>query len=219
MSSRDRGGQNAETGQSAVDVETLISLAVHASPVGMLVVDDRGVILFANREAERHFGFSVENLAGLPVESLVPGPAGLRHASLRQSFIERPESHRMGPGRYLLGRRQDGSEFPIEVGLNPVQRGRPHVRPGLGGGHHGAAECRNRGAPWCRRIGWPSRRSSPISRRRSSTSRRIPSTRPSPKPCNALARRSTSTAPSCGCARKAATISTPRSAGPGRACR
>ena len=121
MPSRDTGGPNAETGQSAVDVETLISLAVHASPVGMLVVDDRGVILFANREAERHFGFSVENLAGLPVESLVPGPAALRHASLRQSFIEQPESRRMGVGRYLFGRRQDGSEFPIEVGLNPVR--------------------------------------------------------------------------------------------------
>ena len=121
MSSRDTGGPNAETGQSAVDVETLINLAVHASPVGMLVVDDRGVILFANREAERHFGFSVENLAGLPVESLVSGPAALRHASLRQSFIEQPESRRMGVGRYLFGRRQDGSEFPIEVGLNPVR--------------------------------------------------------------------------------------------------
>ena len=151
MSSRDTGGPNAETGQSAVDVETLIGLAVHASPVGMLVVDDRGVILFANREAERHFGFSVEHLAGLPVESLVPGPAALRHASLRQSFIERPESHRMGPGRYLLGRRQDGSEFPIEVGLNPVHVDARTFVLRLGRRHHGAAECRNRGAPWCRR--------------------------------------------------------------------
>lgn len=104
-----------------VDLETLIGLAVQASPVGMLVIDDAGVILFANREAERHFGFDQDRLAGQPIDSLVPARAAARHAALRREFLGRPETRAMGAGRDLFGRRQDGSEFPIEVGLSPVR--------------------------------------------------------------------------------------------------
>jgi formate hydrogenlyase transcriptional activator len=103
-----------------VEVDALIGLAIDASPVGMMVVDDRGIILFANREAERAFGSAESELVGQAVEQLIPRDLGSRHAALREAYLRNPEARQMGSGRHLLARRRDGSEFPVEVGLNPV---------------------------------------------------------------------------------------------------
>jgi PAS domain S-box-containing protein len=104
----------------AVDVGSLISLVVDASPVGMLVVDDRGVILFANRKAEHDFGYTPERLAGLSVDALLPPAQRAAHEALRRAYLGNPQERHMGIGRILRGRRMDGAEFPIEVGLTPV---------------------------------------------------------------------------------------------------
>ena len=74
----------------------------------------------ANSELERMFGFERGSLAGQQVETLIP--AGLResHATLRRQFIAHPEPRAMGAGRILYGRRSDGQEFPVEIGLNPL---------------------------------------------------------------------------------------------------
>ena len=90
MSLHDAQGSDARADGKSIDVEALIGLAVHASPVGMMVVDDHGTVLFANREAERYFGFAQEELAGHPVESLVPVRAGGHQGRLQEWFLQRP---------------------------------------------------------------------------------------------------------------------------------
>jgi PAS domain S-box-containing protein len=77
--------------------------------------------LFANREAERYFGFAQEELGGHSVESLVPVRAGGHQGRLQERFLQRPGTSAVDADGDFFGRRRDGSEFPIDVGLKPVQ--------------------------------------------------------------------------------------------------
>jgi hypothetical protein len=99
----------------------LFKLAFESSPSGKLVTDDAGTILLANKETERLFGYGPGELIGRPVDALVPQRLRQRHAEDRQSFHGAPQARRMGAGRDLYGLRKDGTEIPIEIGLNPVQ--------------------------------------------------------------------------------------------------
>ena len=121
MAEPDNRGSGAPTTREAVDVDTLIAQVVDASPVGMMVVDDQGVILFANREAERSFGYAEKQLEGMRVEQLIAPALHDRHVALRENYLAAPQARQMGAGRHLLARRADGTEFPVEVGLNPVR--------------------------------------------------------------------------------------------------
>jgi PAS domain S-box-containing protein len=86
----------------------------------MLMTDRSGAIVMLNTEIERLFGYSREQLIGQSVEILLPNGLRAEHVHRRAGFVRRPETRRMGAGRDLFGRRQDGTEFPVEVGLNPV---------------------------------------------------------------------------------------------------
>jgi len=92
----------------------------------MIMVDSAGVISFANARAETVFGYSLSELIGHPIETLIPECFRDRHAGYRKSFLSEPSSRAMGAGRDLFGRRKDGSEFPVEVELNPI-----HTTEGL----------------------------------------------------------------------------------------
>jgi len=100
--------------------EERFHLAVEAAPNGMLIADEAGKIILVNSQTERLFGYSREELIGQPVEMLVPHQHRDKHLGLRQAFYADAQSRLMGAGRDLYGRRKDGSEFPIEVGLNPI---------------------------------------------------------------------------------------------------
>jgi PAS domain S-box-containing protein len=101
----------------------IFRLAIEASPSGMVFVGGDGAIVLINREVERLFGYSREELLGRPVEILLPDKLRGRHASHRTGFLKRPDARHLGTGRDFLGRRKDGSDFPIEVGLNPMRIG------------------------------------------------------------------------------------------------
>ena len=105
-----------------------------------MVVDDQGVILFANREAERSFGYGEKQLEGMRVEQLIAPALHDRHVALREHYLTAPQARQMGAGRHLLARRADGTEFPVEVGLNPVRVDSRLLRGGVRRGHHRAAE-------------------------------------------------------------------------------
>ncbi|MBP8306938.1 MAG: PAS domain S-box protein [Burkholderiaceae bacterium] len=94
--------------------------AFDAAPNGFVMIDATGSIVAANSELERMFGFERGSLLGRPVETLLP--TGLResHVALRDQYAARPEPRAMGAGRVLYGRRSDGHEFPVEIGLNPL---------------------------------------------------------------------------------------------------
>jgi len=95
--------------------------AVESSPAGMLMVDAKGVIVLANRTAEEIFGYRRDDLIGRHVELLIPERFRGEHPLHRQRFMQEPTTRAMGAGRDLFGRRADGAEVPIEIGLNPIQ--------------------------------------------------------------------------------------------------
>jgi PAS domain S-box-containing protein len=93
-----------------------------------VLVDENGTIRLVNASVEKLFGYKREELVGKKVEALVPEQHVSDHRKLRAAYQEKPEVRLMGLGRDLSGRRKDGSEFPVEIGLNPVGRdGTPGV--------------------------------------------------------------------------------------------
>lgn len=91
-----------------------------AAPDGILVVDEDGRIRHANRKLEELFGYSREELEGQEVEVLVPERDRSGHRRERREYAEDPRTRPMGVGLELLGRRKDGSEFPVEISLSPI---------------------------------------------------------------------------------------------------
>jgi PAS domain S-box-containing protein len=103
--------------------ERKFQLAVEASPGGVLMINQSGEIVLANAELERQFGYSRSELVGASVDLLLPKQLRQAHAAQRAEFYAEPAVRRMGAGRDLHARRKDGSEFPVEIGLNPIQSG------------------------------------------------------------------------------------------------
>ncbi len=95
-------------------------VALEAVPVGMLIVDVHGAIVMANAQVERLFGFERGELMGAVLETLIPERYRGHHASYRRGFLRDPRARPMGEGRDLYGRRKDGTEIPVEIGLNPL---------------------------------------------------------------------------------------------------
>ena len=87
---------------------------------GVLSVDKTGCIVFVNPRIEQLFGYTENELTGQPVEMLVPSAARSGHIRHRGKYMKQPNVRAMGHGRELIGRRKDGSEFPVEVSLSPV---------------------------------------------------------------------------------------------------
>ncbi|MEZ4650220.1 MAG: ATP-binding protein [Candidatus Eisenbacteria bacterium] len=94
---------------------------IDALPTAVLMVDETGRIVLANSAAEPIFRYSREEMLGLSVEDLVPQRYRPHHAGMRAGFKVEPTTRLMGAGRDLWARRKDGTEFPVEIGLNPVQ--------------------------------------------------------------------------------------------------
>ncbi|GEM_PF-2494755 len=96
-------------------------LVVEATPTAIVMVDDHGRIALVNSQTEKLFGYSRAELLDQPIEMLVPQRYLSEHAEQRKNFFHQPVDRVMGSGRDLHGRRKDGSEVPIEIGLNPIR--------------------------------------------------------------------------------------------------
>lgn len=101
-------------------VDEKFRLAVEACPSGMVMTDGAGIIVLTNAEAERLFGYQRSELIGRPIEILIPERLRNKHQRHRHTFIEHPQTRHAEASRNLFGLRQDGTEFPVEIGLEPI---------------------------------------------------------------------------------------------------
>jgi PAS domain S-box-containing protein len=98
-----------------------LRMIVEATPNAVLITDARGVITMLNHKAEILFDYTRADLVGRSVEVLLPEPLRGVHASHVRAFHRDPASRTMGMGRELPGLRRDGTEVPLEIGLEPIQ--------------------------------------------------------------------------------------------------
>ena len=107
--------------EEEIAAELRFRLVVEAAPNAMVMVNRAGEIVMVNAQTERVFGYSRIELLGQRVEMLVPPRFRGHHSGLREMFSVDPQTRPMGAGRDLYGLKKDGSEFPVEIGLNPIE--------------------------------------------------------------------------------------------------
>ena len=93
---------------------------VNAVPNGIVMVNAAGIIQLCNSELERLFGYEAGELLGQKIEVLIPSRFRGNHPGFRHAFQNSPHKRQMGVGRDLKGLKKDGTEIPVEIGLNPV---------------------------------------------------------------------------------------------------
>jgi diguanylate cyclase (GGDEF)-like protein/PAS domain S-box-containing protein len=98
-----------------------------ASPEAIVVADNDGNILEANPQTELLFGYACGELLGNPIEILVPDRLRPVHAAHRNVYRNAPHVRPMGAGHDLYGKRKDGSEFPVDIMLSPMETARGHI--------------------------------------------------------------------------------------------
>jgi PAS domain S-box-containing protein len=131
---RDAGGNVAGASKTVRDVterrqtqealrqsEATAVAFIESAAEGILIVDEGGQIVVANAQIEAMFGYTQRELLGRPMDMLLPERARDRHVAHRASYVAEPRVRRMGRGLDLTGRRQDGTEFPLEISLSYVR--------------------------------------------------------------------------------------------------
>ncbi len=94
---------------------------LESAPDAMVIVDHDGRIVLLNAQAERLFGYPRAELLGEVVEKLVPKRLRATHGAHRHGYMRDPKTRNMGSGLELYGVRKDGTEFPVEISLSPLE--------------------------------------------------------------------------------------------------
>jgi len=120
LSSHMAYGPSARQGSSHSSAS--LGAFLNAAPDAMLAADAAGHIVLVNRQTEIMFGYEPGELLGQPIELLVPHRHRFKHTHDRARYHARnPVSRPMGAGLQLSGLRKDGTEFPVEISLSPME--------------------------------------------------------------------------------------------------
>ena len=109
--------------QQQIAAALLSPSILEAVPDAVAAVNQQGIIVQVNAQTEAMFGYTRDELIGQSIEILIPERQRKQHDGHRERFHSEPRIRRMGSGLDLNGRRRDGSEFPVEISLSPVQTG------------------------------------------------------------------------------------------------
>lgn len=113
------GSKKLKSKESEAWFQTLLDTA----PDAMVIVDGEGRIEIVNNQAERMFDYGRDELRGKTIEMLLPDRVRRRHVGHRSEYVQGPSIRPMGGDFDLVARRKDGSEFPVEISLSPVEMG------------------------------------------------------------------------------------------------
>jgi PAS domain S-box-containing protein len=101
--------------------EELFRHLLESAPDAVVIVNGAGQIQLVNAQTEKFFGYSREEMLGQPVEMLMPKRFASDHVADRTHYSKSPVPRPMGAGLALFGRRKDGTEFPVEISLSPLE--------------------------------------------------------------------------------------------------
>ncbi len=101
--------------------DTKFRALLESAPDSIVIVDRQGRIAIVNQQVEQMFGYRRDELVGQPVEILIPERFRERHVGERTGYIAHPRTRPMGAGLQLFARRKDGTEFPVEISLSPLE--------------------------------------------------------------------------------------------------
>jgi PAS domain S-box-containing protein len=101
--------------------EERFRVLLELAPDAIVYIDGEGLIVLVNAQTEELFGYLREELVGKPVEILLPERVQTVHGAHREGYSANPELRQMGAGLELAGRRKDGSFFPVDVSLSPLE--------------------------------------------------------------------------------------------------
>lgn len=103
------------------NAETKFQGILESAPDAIIIVDNQGIIQLVNAQTERLFGYEANKLLGQKIEMLIPQRFAVHHPEHRDEYFAKPSHRNMGVGLELLGKRKDGSEFPVDISLSPLE--------------------------------------------------------------------------------------------------
>jgi PAS domain S-box-containing protein len=107
--------------RDAQRIESKFRDLLESVPDAIVIVNPAGHIVYVNEHTQRLFGYASDELKGKPIEVLLPERFRSTHLGHRVGFSSRPRRRAMGIGLELYGLRKNGSEFPVDIGLSPLQ--------------------------------------------------------------------------------------------------